>query len=132
MAIREWEMVVSEETRADTPDAPNYRSGVAARLAGVPVETLRVWERRYRVVGPRLSASGQRLYSAQDIRRLALIKQLLDMGHPIGSIAKLPADALLAMRTVARDLSEPGISAVVTPRAARLVLIGPVDRKSVV
>src|SRR5436305_1793865 len=24
-----------------------YRSGVAARLAGLPVETLRVWERRY-------------------------------------------------------------------------------------
>lgn len=26
-----------------------YRSGVAARLAGLSVETLRVWERRYRL-----------------------------------------------------------------------------------
>ena len=33
-----------------------YRSGVAARLTGVPVDTLRIWERRYSVIGPRLSA----------------------------------------------------------------------------
>ena len=30
----------------------SYRTSVAARLAGLPVETLRVWERRYQVVGP--------------------------------------------------------------------------------
>ena len=33
---------------------PIYRSGMAARLAGIPVETLRVWERRYAVVARRL------------------------------------------------------------------------------
>ena len=32
-----------------TGGASGYRSGVAARLAGLPVETLRVWERRYGV-----------------------------------------------------------------------------------
>lgn len=120
-------MVVSDETLVDMAAAPTYRSGVAARLAGVPVETLRVWERRYGVVGPRLSPRGQRLYTAEEVQRLALIKQLLDMGHPIGSIAKLPANALLAMRTAARDLAEPGrFAAGVMPRPARLVLIGPV------
>ena len=71
-----------------------YRSGVAARLAGVPVQTLRVWERRYAVVGPRTSAGRQRLYSTEDVRRLALIKQLVDAGHPIGSLAPLDNDAL--------------------------------------
>ena len=76
-----------------------YRSGTAARLTGVPVETLRVWERRYNVVGPRMSERGQRLYSSDDIQRLTLIKQLVDAGYPIGSIARLPTSTLQDMRT---------------------------------
>jgi hypothetical protein len=55
----------------------------------MPVATLRVWERRYGVTRPALSASGQRLYSADDVRRLALLKQLTDLGHAIGSLAGL-------------------------------------------
>lgn len=73
---------------------PTYRSGTAARLSGVPVATLRVWERRYQVIGPQTSASGHRQYSGDDIGRLVLIKALVDLGHPIGSIAHL-APALL-------------------------------------
>ena len=38
-----------------------YRSGVAARLSGLHPETLRVWERRYAIVGPQRSDGGQRL-----------------------------------------------------------------------
>ena len=55
----------------------------------MPVATLRVWERRYGVTQPALTASGQRLYSADDVRRLALMKQLTDLGHAIGSLARL-------------------------------------------
>ena len=40
----------------------------------MPAATLRVW---------------QRLYSADDVRRLALMKQLTDLGHAIGSLAQL-------------------------------------------
>ncbi|NRR34309.1 MerR family transcriptional regulator [Oxalobacteraceae bacterium] len=71
-----------------------YRSGVAARLAGLPVETLRVWERRYGVSDTERSAHGQRLYSAEQVRRLALIKQLVDQGQQIGSLARLPLEQL--------------------------------------
>lgn len=105
--------------------APAYRAGVAARLAGIPVETLRVWERRYRVVGPRMSAGGQRLYSLDDVQRLALIKQVVDMGHPIGAIAGLAADALVAMRDAARTLiARPATSEAAGP--LRVALVGPV------
>jgi DNA-binding transcriptional MerR regulator len=55
----------------------------------MPVATLRVWERRYALTQPVLTPSGQRLYSADDVRRLALIKQLTDLGHAIGSLASL-------------------------------------------
>jgi DNA-binding transcriptional MerR regulator len=55
----------------------------------MPVATLRVWERRYGLTQPALSPGGQRLYSADDVRRLALLKQLTDLGHAIGSLAPL-------------------------------------------
>jgi hypothetical protein len=55
----------------------------------MPVATLRVWERRYGLTQPLLSASGQRLYSEDDVRRLAMLKQLTDLGHAIGSLAGL-------------------------------------------
>ena len=71
-----------------------YRSGVAARLAGLPVETLRVWERRYGLSEPQRSPRGQRLYSSAQVRRLGMIKQLVDQGHPIGALARLTRDQL--------------------------------------
>lgn len=88
---------MTNEKLISASSAPSYRSGTAARLSGIPVETLRVWERRYQVVGPALSEHGQRLYSSQDIQRLTLIKQLVDMGHPIGQIAGLTTEALSLM-----------------------------------
>jgi DNA-binding transcriptional MerR regulator len=82
---------------------PTYRSGAVARLTGIPVETLRVWERRYNVVGPRQSPTGQRLYSPEAVTRLTVIKQLVDSGHAIGSIAALDLDQLQSMlRSAAR------------------------------
>ena len=80
-----------------TFEEPVYRSGAVARLTGIPVQTLRVWERRYKIVGPRQSATGQRLYSPAEVARLAVIKQLVDSGHAIGSIASLGLDQLRAM-----------------------------------
>jgi len=71
-----------------------YRSGVAARMAGLPVETLRVWERRYRVSDAGRSARGQRLYSPEQVRRLNLIKRVVDLGHAIGTVAGLSVEQL--------------------------------------
>src|SRR5690606_12142147 len=71
-----------------------YRSGVAARLAGLSAETLRVWERRYNLSDAERSARGQRLYSAEQVRRLGLLKQLVDQGHAISVLARLPVDRL--------------------------------------
>jgi len=84
---------------AATDDAPRYRSGAVARMAGMPVATLRVWERRYRVTMPEATASGQRLYTAADVRRLALIRQLTELGHAIGALATLSRAQLQTVAT---------------------------------
>ena len=75
--------------RTGAADPSRHRSGAVARMLRMPVATLRVWERRYGLTQPELSPSGQRLYSASDVRRLALIKQLTDLGHAISSLASL-------------------------------------------
>lgn len=78
-----------------------FRSGMAARLAGIPVATLRVWERRYRLGGTQSGAAGHRRYTREDIARLGLLKRLVDAGHPIGAIAALSVDALRRMESSA-------------------------------
>lgn len=106
-----------------------YRSGAVARLTGIPVQTLRVWERRYKIVGPRQSATGQRQYSPDDVARLTVIKQLVDSGHAIGSIATLNLDSLQSMlEKVARvsgALPRPAGSTVEGAAApVRVVIVG--------
>lgn len=106
---------------AAADQAGHYRSGVAARLAGLPVETLRVWERRYGISDTSRSAHGQRLYSDAQVRRLRLMKQLVDQGHPIGALAQLPLEQLgaLAVVTMPRAPSQPLRVALVGSALAR-------------
>jgi DNA-binding transcriptional MerR regulator len=103
------------------PCTARYRSGVAARLAGLPVETLRVWERRYSISDTGRSAHGQRLYSDAQVRRLRLMKQLVDLGHPIGVLAPLLFEQLqaLAVVPVPRAPSQPARVALVGAAIAR-------------
>jgi len=94
-----------------------YRSGVAARLAGLPVETLRVWERRYGVSDAGRSPRGQRLYSSEQVRRLGLLKRAVDQGHAISTVARLDLDELLALAGVAPPVEN-------EPRLLRLAIAG--------
>lgn len=47
--------------------------------------------------GRHAAAAGRfRLYTREDVNRRALLKQLVDAGHAIGSIARLPLERLQA------------------------------------
>src|SRR5688572_12616674 len=107
--------------RVKTAGEAVYRSGAVARLTGIPVQTLRVWERRYKIIGPRQSATGQRQYSSEDVARLTVIKQLVDSGHAIGSIAALDLTLLQSMRgQIARAVSA-GTGGAAAPMRAVIV-----------
>ncbi len=73
---------------------PAYKIGAVSRLTGVAPVTLRAWERRYGVVNPERSEGSNRLYSKDDIVRLALIKRLVDEGNAVGTVANLPLEQL--------------------------------------
>jgi len=71
-----------------------YSIGIVARRTKVHPETLRIWERRYALVVPQRSDTGRRVYSEADIVKLSLVKQLTELGHPVGGLAILPVEAL--------------------------------------
>ncbi|KQQ93569.1 MerR family transcriptional regulator [Massilia sp. Leaf139] len=100
------------------PERIMYRSGAAARLAGLPVETLRIWERRYSLSDAERSEHGQRLYSAEQVARLGLLKQLVDQGHAIGVLAGLGREQLQAM------LAASAGDARLSTGPVRIVLVG--------
>ncbi|MGE4052549.1 MAG: MerR family transcriptional regulator [Piscinibacter sp.] len=66
----------------------------AERATGLSKDTLRVWERRYGFPTPQRDASGERLYSADQIERLRLLKRLVDAGERPGRLMALPTEEL--------------------------------------
>lgn len=102
-------------------DQARYRSGAVARMVGIPVSTLRIWERRYQMVGPRLTDSGHRLYTGADVERLLLIRQLIGLGHAVGTVARLGNAELLQIADARAALAAPPMSAAAP---ARLALLG--------
>lgn len=63
------------QQRGSGKDRPVYMISVAAELAGVHPQTLRIYERKM-LVQPTRSPGGTRLYSEADIERLRLIQRL--------------------------------------------------------
>lgn len=71
------------------PPASRYRIAAVARITGLTQTTIRMWERRYGVVTPERSPRNGRLYTREQIERLALLKAAVDAGHAIGTVAPL-------------------------------------------
>ncbi len=104
---------------------PTFRSGAVARMARMPVSTLRIWEQRYRAVGPIAAPSGHRLYSAADVQRVLLLRQLTEQGHAIGSIAALDAAQLQQVAsTRGASPAGKGVRPARRRAALRLIVVG--------
>jgi MerR family transcriptional regulator/heat shock protein HspR len=70
-------------------DRPLYMISVAADLAGMHPQTLRIYERRA-LVSPQRSAGNTRLYSDADIERLRLIQHLTqDEGVNLAGVVRI-------------------------------------------
>lgn len=67
------------------------------RRTGLSADVIRAWERRHGAVAPERSGGGQRLYTEDDVVRLALMRRATADGHSIGEIARLDTGALEAL-----------------------------------
>jgi MerR family transcriptional regulator, light-induced transcriptional regulator len=68
--------------------ATSYPISAVAKITGIPLDTLRAWERRYRTVIPKRAARG-RVYSEGQIQKLLLLRKAVEQGHSIGQVAAL-------------------------------------------
>ena len=71
-----------------------FRIGAVAKVTGIPVSTLRIWEVRHHAFSPSKTTGKHRLYSQMDVHKAGLLKQLSRQGHAISTIAPLQVTAL--------------------------------------
>jgi DNA-binding transcriptional MerR regulator len=71
-----------------------YSIAAVERDTGLSKDVLRVWERRYGFPVPERDAHGERLYPADQVARLRLIKRLMDQGHRPGKLIAAPLETL--------------------------------------
>jgi len=64
------------------------------QLTGIKAHTLRIWEKRYKVVQPQRTQTNIRFYTDEDLRKLLNISILNRHGHKISNIASLDNDDL--------------------------------------
>lgn len=66
-----------------------YSIKYVSTVTGIGVHTLRAWERRYELIKPNRSEKGRRTYSEDELTLLKVISELVHLGEPIGTLAKL-------------------------------------------
>jgi DNA-binding transcriptional MerR regulator len=102
-------------------DEPLYNIGMVSRMTGIPVATLRVWERRYGFPNPIRTAGGHRLCSEREVIRLRWVKARVDEGMQTGQAIRalqhleheghLPDTPLVPTAKTHVPLADPSFSA---------------------
>jgi DNA-binding transcriptional MerR regulator len=64
------------------------------RITGIKAHTIRIWEKRYRIVEPKRTDSNIRLYCDTEVKKLLNISLLLRYGYKISRLAKLDPQEL--------------------------------------
>ena len=127
---------VVRKPRVNAPrsESAELSIGALSRATGVPVETLRTWERRYGFPEPARRPSGHRVYPISAAPRLRRIVQALAMGHRAAHVMALESSALdsLLDQAGAGPLADPE-SASRSPRPAgpgRTAAVGPTSLRA--
>ncbi len=88
--------------RAEAPTA-GIAIATVERDTGLSKDTLRVWERRYGFPKPMRDSNGERMYPADQLEKLRVIRRLMDSGLRPG---KVVAESLNALNARIRALSK--------------------------
>jgi len=85
-----------------------YSIRAASRLTGISPDKLRIWERRYGFPAPLRTATGLRVYSDEDVARLALVTRAMEAGYRASdAIAATPEE----LKRFVAEAAEPAQSA---------------------
>ena len=96
----------------------HHAINAVVQRTGLSAHVIRIWEKRYGAVVPERTATNRRLYSDEQIERLALLREITQAGQSIGYVAKFPTEQLKqiaaassATKTCTVDEGAPGASA---------------------
>jgi DNA-binding transcriptional MerR regulator/methylmalonyl-CoA mutase cobalamin-binding subunit len=84
-----------------------HQMKIVARRTGLSPHLIRMWERRYQAVTPERTETGRRLYSDEDIERLALLRQATLAGETISQVANLSREELARLVAASIDINPP-------------------------
>ena len=70
-------------------------------LSGIKAHTIRIWEKRYKIITPERSNGKHRMYSNEDLKSLLRIVYLYNKGLKISKIARLK-EQIIQERRLAR------------------------------
>lgn len=77
------------DSKLATTNQPMLTIGAVSRATGIPVETLRTWERRYGPLDSSRRPSGHRLYPLSAVARLRRVAAALVEGHRPAQVLRL-------------------------------------------
>jgi MerR family transcriptional regulator, light-induced transcriptional regulator len=98
----------SVSTRAKPADPLELSIGVLSQATGVPVDTLRTWERRYGFPSPIVRTEGShRRYPAETITTVQLIVRALERGHRASEVVGRDAHWLRRLIDTSEQSLEP-------------------------
>jgi MerR family transcriptional regulator, light-induced transcriptional regulator len=105
----------SRSAKRDTSDVTPTAAGdaghtirVVSELTSIPIDTLRVWERRYGFPRPpRRVGSNRRLYSQADVERLQHVAKALEAGFRPGDVILKSVEELRGLTSSPGVLAEP-------------------------
>lgn len=102
-----------------------YGIGAVVKRTGLAAPTIRIWEKRYGAVKPGRTETNRRLYSAEDVTRLGLLRSLTERGHSIRNIANLELPLLQEQLAEDEQAGPTSLSDPVTPfDGGRLLIVG--------
>ncbi|OYQ35475.1 MerR family transcriptional regulator [Flavobacterium cyanobacteriorum] len=73
-------------------------------LSGIKAHTIRIWEKRYKVLQPMRSDTNIRYYDVQSLQKLLNISTLHSFGYKISAISKMPEEKIpVLVREILRN-----------------------------
>lgn len=85
-----------------------YAINAASEMTGIPVTTLRSWEKNFGVIQPVRTSGGHRLYSQEDVERLRWLKAKIDSGVQASVAHQLLQAELARVGGVTREAERRG------------------------
>ena len=102
-------------------ETPSVSISAVERDTGLPKDTLRVWERRYGFPSPSRDSNGERVYPADQLEKLRVIRRLMDSGLRPGKVVAASLSELHAHIKALPQRTERPAAATAADDALRLL-----------